>query len=167
MPVRPQSECSQKAAVSVSEAASLCGLSRTHFHALIKDAVFPPPCYDLRTRKPFYPREVLEECLRVRQTNVTTDGRVVLFYQRRQQPTRAPATPGRRARASAATSVSPASPTRHGPLVDGLRSLGLAATTDEQVDDALGICFPSGVGVASEGEVLRTLWRHLRRSQAV
>jgi len=167
MPVRPQSETSQKAAVSVSEAALLCGLSRTHFHALIKDSVFPPPCYDLRTRKPFYPRELLEECLRIRQTNVTTEGRVVLFYQRRQQPTRASAAPSRRSRPSAATSTTPTLPSRHGPLVDGLRSLGLASTTDVQVDDALGVCFPNGVGSASDGEVLRTLWQHLRRSIVV
>jgi len=164
MPVRPQSESSQKAAVSVSEAAALCGLSRTHFHALIKDAVFPPPLYTLMTRKPFYSREILEECLRIRRTNVTAEGRVVLFYERRQQPTR---TPTRRTPSSTAAVSTPVAPARHGPLVDGLRSLGLASTTDAQVDNAMGVCFPNGVGSASDGEVLRTLWQQLRRSQAV
>ena len=53
MPLRLH-ENSEKAAVTVSEAAALCGLSRTHFHSLIKAGVFPPPCYDIRTRKPLF-----------------------------------------------------------------------------------------------------------------
>jgi hypothetical protein len=160
MPVRQQSDLSEKAAVSVSEAAARCGLSRTHFHALVKNGVMPPPCYDLKTRKPFYTRELLDECLRIRRTNVSFDGRICLFYQRRQ-----PSGPGRQPLASRRSSV--AAPAPHAELIEGLRAMGLGSVSDGRIDDGLRICFPNGVGSTSEGEVLRSLWQHLRRSQAV
>jgi hypothetical protein len=165
MPVRNQSDSSEKAAVSVSEAAALCGLSRTHFHALIKSGIMPPPCYDLK-RKPLYPRELLDECLRIRRTNQTADGRYVLFYQPRQRQSglSPQARPSRRSNAAASTA---AAHTRHAELVEGLRSLGLASVSDRHVDDAIRVCFPNGIGSASEGEVLRSVWQQVRRSQAV
>lgn len=165
MPVRPASDSCEKAAVSVSEAAARCGLSRTHFHALIKSGTMPAPCYDLTTRKPFYPRELLEDCLRIRRTNVAWDGRICLFYQPRQQPSSQPAHVSRQRRRAAAATIAVA-PDRHAELIEGLRSLGLAAT-DGHVEDALRVCFPNGIGSTSEGEVLRSLWQQLRRSQAV
>jgi hypothetical protein len=166
MPVRHQSDSSEKAAVSVSEAAALCGLSRTHFHALIKSGIMPPPCYDMITRRPFYPRELLDDCLRIRRTNQTADGRYVLFYQPRQRQSgpSPQARPSRRSNAAASTAATPA---RHAELVEGLRSLGLASVTDGHVDAALRVCFPNGVGATSEGEVLRSVWQQVRRSQAV
>src|SRR4051794_19963200 len=124
MPARPPSDSCEKAAVSVSEAAARCGLSRTHFHALVKSGIMPPPCYDLKTRKPFYTRELLEECLRIRRTNVAHDGRLILFYERRQ-----PSGAGRQLvpsrRRSVATTA--AAPARHPELIEGLRALGLAS----------------------------------------
>lgn len=124
----------------------------------------PPPCYDLKTRKPFYTRELLDECLRIRRTNVAFDGSLCLFYQRRP-----PSNPGRQPMSSRRSSVAAtaAAPARHAELIEGLRALGLASVSDGNVDDALRVCFPNGVGSTNEGEVLRSLWQHLRRSQAV
>jgi hypothetical protein len=150
----------------VSEAAARCGLSRTHFHALAKSGIMPPPVYDLNNRKPFYTRELLEDCLRIRRTNVAWDGRLVLFYQsRRQTSIQTPQASRQRRHAGAATAA--VAPVRHAELIEGLRALGLASVSDGHVDDALRVCFPNGVGSTSEGAVLRNLWQHLRRSQAV
>jgi hypothetical protein len=162
MPARTQSEICEKAAVSVSETASRCGLSRTHFHALIKNGIMPPPCYDLKTRKPFYTREILDDCLRIRRTNVAFDGSLCLFYQRRQ-----PTIPMRRAMGSRRGAAMAVTIARHTELLEGLRVMGLATISDGHVDDALRVCYPDGVGSTSEGEVLRSLWQHLRRSQGV
>lgn len=166
MPVRTPSDSCEKAAVSVSEAAGRCGLSRTHFHALIKSGVMPPPCYDLLTRKPFYPRELLDECLQIRRTNVAYDGRICLFYQPRRQPN-AQSSRAVRPRRGSTLGTTASAPAHHAALIEGLRSLGLASVTEGHVEDALRACFPNGLGSASEGEVLRALWQHVRRSQAV
>ena len=62
---------------------SLAGLSRQRFHQLMKQGVFPPPVYDIHTRRPHYTEEMQNVCLSVREKNVGINGRVVLFYSRR------------------------------------------------------------------------------------
>jgi len=52
-----------KAAVSVSEMARIVGLSRSRFYGLVNEGVFPPPVYDLRTRRPFYDLDLQQRCL--------------------------------------------------------------------------------------------------------
>src|SRR5581483_2594854 len=73
-----------KAAVSVSDMARLVGLSRQRFHELMKVGVFPRPQRDKPSGRPFYDAEGQQRCLEVRRRNCGVNGRVVLFYARRQ-----------------------------------------------------------------------------------
>src|SRR5207237_1482345 len=83
MPARPQPDSTLKAAISVSEMAARCQLSRGRFHELVRAGVMPYPQYDLRTRRPLYTRDLQDACMNVRATNVGIDGRYVVFYASR------------------------------------------------------------------------------------
>lgn len=154
MPARVQTESNLKAVVSVSEIARMIGLSRSHFHALMKSGVMPLPVYCLHTRRPMFTRELQQECLLVKETNIGIDGRYVCFYAPRQRET-----PAQRSNRRQRPVVE-----RHAELLGGLRSLGIGDITDSQADAALRHCFPQGVNGIDDGQVLRAVWQHLRRS---
>ena len=158
MPARSTPETSQRAAISVSDMARRCGLSRSHFNLLIRTGVMPQPLYSLHNRRPFYDAEYQEMCLRVRATNIAIDGRYVVFYDRRNVNAPA-ATPARTSRRAAPPQVEACAE-----LLEGLRALGLTDATAARVDAAVRACYPSGHDGIDEGEVLRSLWRHLRRA---
>ena len=71
-----------KQAVTVSEMARMCGLSRARFYQLIGTA-FPYPVYSVSTRRPFFDQELQKVCLEVRRRNCGIDGKPILFYSRR------------------------------------------------------------------------------------
>ena len=55
--------------------AKLVGLSRQRFHQLMKEGVFPPPVYDIATRRPHYTEEMQQVCMTVgRRTSASTGG---------------------------------------------------------------------------------------------
>lgn len=138
----------QKAAVSVVEMARLVGLSRRRFYQLV-GKTFPFPIYDVATRRPFYPPDLQQVCLEVRQRNCGIDGKPVMFYARRQEI--APSKPGR------------ARNSQYADLMDGLKALGLVNVTTAQVNEAMKVLYPSGVKDMNESEVLRAVFLHLKR----
>jgi hypothetical protein len=144
---------SAKAVVSISEMARMVGLSRARFYQLIGTAV-PWPVYDVATRRPFYDEELQQVCLEVRRRNVGIDGKAILFYSRRTDG--APMPKPKKA-------IKPPKDDRHDDLLDGLRSLGLTTATTAQVVEAVKELYPHGVDGTNHGEVLRTVFLHLRR----
>lgn len=56
-------------------------LSRSRFHVLVRAGVFPEPRRDVG-RRPYYPTDLIERCLEVRQTGVGANGQVVMFNRR-------------------------------------------------------------------------------------
>jgi hypothetical protein len=80
---------------------------------------------------------------------VGVNGEYVIFYERQ------------------ATSMKPEgakSKADHFSLIEGLRSLGIATVTHEQIEAALDVCFPKGTTGQDESNVLRVVFRHLKRS---
>jgi hypothetical protein len=148
-----------KGAISVTEMAAMLGLSRGHLHALIRQGVFPCPLYCITTRRPFFVAEQQQQCLQIRATNIGANGRFVLFYGPRSDDGSQPHT-----RRSRRNGTPPATPQTV--LVEGLKALGLTAVSEQQVASALSACYPGGVGGVEQGEILRTLWRHIRSSNA-
>jgi hypothetical protein len=133
--------------------AKMLGLSRSRFYELIVKGVFVPPVYSLATKKPFFPREIQETNLKVRAEQVGFNGEFVLFQERRSVPQEAPAgAPSRRRDGRAAG------------LVQSLKSLGLDSVDRAAVERALAACYPSGTDGHDDATVLRTIYRHLRRS---
>jgi len=143
--------------MSPSQVASAVGLSRQRFHQLMTQGVFPPPVYDVHTRRPYYTEEMMKVCLSVKEQNVGINGRVVLFYAARRSgvpPKKQIKTHGSR---------SPARPPKHSGLIEGLRGLGLTTVTEQQVEVALQKLYSNGTTCVGEGEVLRTIFVHLMR----
>lgn len=151
MPAQNISSFRLRAAVSVTAMAKAVGLSRSRFYDYVKRGVFPWPVYSLATRRPFYTADMQQDIIEARQTGIGCNGEFVVFYERRlppamhQQATRCTAHPG---------------------LIEQIKSLGLAAVTQPQVDEAITLLYPNGTSAVNEDTVLRTVYRHLRRSIA-
>jgi hypothetical protein len=141
--------------ISVSSMARQLRLSRSRLYDLIQQGVFLPPVYSVKTRRPMFPREIADMNLLVRQTHRGVDGSPVIFNQPRTPS--APPTTSTGARR-------PAQGEYHSGLVASLKRLGLEGVTSAQVGEALGVCYPGGTQGTEDGEVLRRVYRHLRRS---
>lgn len=148
-----------KAAVSVAEMARMVGLSRARFYQLMNAGTFPKPDYDGRTNRPHYTEELQRRCLEVRRRNCGVDGRPVLFYARGHKPP----TQHKPTRPATARTPKPTKPDDHADLLDGLTALGMTAATADQVKAALAATYPSGVGRADQGDVLRAVFLFLKR----
>ena len=145
--------CVRKEAVSIVEMAKAVGLSRSRFYQLLGSA-FPFPIYDVMTRRPFFSPELQEQCLDVRRRNLGINGKAVLFHRRRGQAT--PAVPKKRSR-------SVPDDGRCKDLLKGLRSLGLAGVSSQQVQAAL-----KELGVSGDGnQLLKAVFLHLKQRQDV
>lgn len=145
---RPMGE-QTKAAVSVAEMSRMVGLSRGRFYQLIGSA-FPYPVYNVFTRRPFYDQEAQELCLEVRRRNCGINGKPILFYCRHAPK----AAPKKRNVQNL-----------NAELLDGLKSLGLTATS-AQVEAAIKTLFPKGIDGRDQSEVIRSVFIHLKAQGA-
>ena len=151
-----------EAAISVTTMANRCGLSRARFYELIATGIMPQPCYCLHTRRPLYPRDLIEACLQVRTSNIGVNGRYILFYRNRPSEFDVVAQPRpRRARSNLALDD------RIPALREGLVSLGMASVSDAQIVSALASAFPTGTNNLDQGAVLASVFRLLRSPQGV
>ena len=119
-----------KQAVTVTEMARMCGLSRARFYQLIGSA-FPYPVYNVSTRRPFFDEDLQKVCLEVRRRNCGIDGKPILFYSRRLD------LPAPKKQISTGRSTSPKNDAKHTNLIAGLAGLGLSGVTEQQVEAAL------------------------------
>jgi hypothetical protein len=147
-----------KSSVSVAEMSRMVGLSRTRFHQLVKEGVFPSPIYSIHTKHPFFTEEMQAVCLEVRRRNCGIDGRAVLFYARRF------GTPNPKPAKKKATPVKANG--QFNELVEGVRCLGLTTVTTAQVESAVRKCFPNGRGGVDDGAVLRAVFLHIKRQNS-
>ena len=145
-----------KAVVSIAEMARMVGLSRARFYQLM-GTTFPLPRYTVSTKRPFYDEELQNLCLEVRRRNCGIDGKPVLFYAKRIGTTI------RKPRKVTPTPPPPKVEAHHDDILDGLRSLGLAAATLPQVTAAVKELYPAGVKNESRGQVLRAVFLRLKR----
>ena len=139
-----------KKAVSVAEMARMVGLSRARFYQLIGTA-FPYPVYDVSTRRPLYDEEAQQIILEVRKRNCGIDNKPILFYARH-----APrAAPKKRPVHVRNLNIE---------LIDGLKSLGVNAS-NVQVEVAVQKLFPRGIDGLDQGEVIRSVFIHLKQQE--
>src|SRR4051794_1197172 len=96
-----------KVAATVREVCRLVRLSKARFYELQQAGVFPPPVYDLRTRRPHYTEELQRLCVQIRETGLAANGQPVIFYQQRRQYSRPKRTRNAKATASVPTSGLP------------------------------------------------------------
>ena len=145
-----------KVVVSVTEMARMVNLSRGRFYELVKAGIMPGPIKCSRTCRPLFTRELQQQALAVRETNVGVDGQYVCFYAQRQP--RAVPLPRQ-------TAQEPKPTPNAEPLADvlqGLRELGMDGVPTSAVASAVAECFPGGTSGVDDGVVLRSVWSHLR-----
>jgi hypothetical protein len=151
-------ESCPKTVCSVSELAKALKLSRGRFYQLIERGAFPPPIYDLKTRRPYYTLELQQICHEVRSTNIGYDGRPILFYtpRRKKETSESPAF-------SAEKRKKAVSNPQYQELADALANMGLSNVNSQQIQDALTVLFPGqNVNALDHGLVIRQLFRHFK-----
>jgi hypothetical protein len=161
VPVQPIPQPT-KAYVSLSELAEdVLGLSRARVYELIERGALPTPIYDIRTRRPMFNAELIHQARTVRQTGVGIDGSAVIFYRReRTMAISSPSTPARARRRGQMPQ-----PNRYAELVANLQGLGIEHADNRTVGEAVAQCFPNGLDGQQESEVIRIIFRHLRRRE--
>lgn len=131
-----------KAAISVSSLCRLLKMSRSQFYWHVKRGTFHAPLYLASNKRPYFTASMVEDNLKARESGVGVNGEYVIFYERRPSRTQAD----------------------HSALLEGLRTLGLGTVTPDQLEATLQACFPKGTNGQDEANVLRTVFRHLKRS---
>lgn len=137
-----------KAVCSVTKLAGKLGLSRARFYQLQKMGVFPAPVYCIRTKRPFYPLDLQQECLNIRKTGIGHNGQPILFYGSRQD--KSGKSGSRQDR-------------KHEELAGILRQMGLIVAPNK-VKTAIEILYPDKLAQHPvEGKVIRDLFRYFEQ----
>lgn len=153
MTAKTMSDDRIKAAISVSKMCELFSMSRSQFYWHVRKGTFHPPL-KLSNGRPYYNASQVEDNLKAREMGIGVNGEFVIFYER-SEPTDGP-------------SQKPAKPNAdYTELTDGLQLLGLTGVTAAVVEKAMAECFPKGAAGQDENDILRTVFRHLKRSGAV
>ena len=142
---------SMKSAVTVTEMAEMCLISRSRFYDLIEAGVFPKPVQHPSTKRPMYDRGLQEKCLEIRQACIGMNGLPVLFNRR----------PKKTAQPRPQRKPEPEKSPEHPELLDALKGLGLGATP-HAVAEAVAILFPGGLAGLDPGDVIRKVFMHLQ-----
>jgi len=134
-----------KAVCSVTEMAKKLGLSRARFYQLQKMGVFPRPVYCTRTKRPFYPLDLQQQCIRTRKTGIGHNGQPLVFYSLRKDKSQCwPHLDYKQ-------------------LTDILRQMGLNVKLNT-VSNSVKDLYPKGLpSHTDEGTVIRDLFRYLRQ----
>jgi hypothetical protein len=140
-----------EAVCSVREMADRLHLSRPRFYQLLKLDVFPPPVYCSYTKRPFYPLELQNRCLHIRETGIGQNGKPVLFYSPRKKKK------GRRPQKAENEGVE-----HFKSLSTSLKELGIKVTII-QVQNALETLFPEGLPKdRDDSSIIPTLFKYFR-----
>ncbi|MFC1675952.1 helix-turn-helix transcriptional regulator [Planctomycetota bacterium] len=133
-----------KAICSISELAKRLGLSRARFYQLQKIGVFPMPLYCIRTKRPFYPLDLQQQCIRIRKTGIGHNGQLVIFYNRQKDKSQNQPDSGCKQ------------------LRDTLKQMGLNVTLNT-VENAIKTLYPRGLSSDTNKNIIaRDLFRYLR-----
>lgn len=151
-----------KALISLSEMAEQLGMSRGHFYTMVEEGFFLSPIFLIRNKRPCFTAEMAERNRLAKEFGIGVDGSTRIFYRRRRAEIGAAgpvqATSSSRRRQTAGNQFTE--------MVGTLAALGLTATSD-QVALAVADLFPQGVETFEESDVIRAIFRHLRRSESV
>lgn len=144
-----------KAAITVSKMCELLGMSRSGFYGHVKKGTFHAPL-KLSNGRPYYNASQVEDNLKARELGIGVNGEYVLFYERNAEVSKRPTE----------TSAKPKLKQDHTDLIEGLSALGLTGLTNSTVTEAVEYCYPNGTASEDENDVLRAVFRHLKRSGA-
>ena len=140
-----------KAAISVSSQCKLLKMSRSQFYAHVRKGTFHTPL-KLPNGRPYYNASQVEDNLKAREMGIGVSGEYVIFYERGEPCGAGPTKPTAKPKAD------------YTDLIESLSSLGLTGLTVAVVEKAVAECFPKGMADQDEPNILRTVFRHLKRA---
>jgi len=146
---------SLKAAVSVSEMAEMCSVSRSRWYELVAAGVFPPPVILPPMKRPVYDRTLIEKCLEIRQTGIGMSGAPVVFNRKSKN------TKPAKSIAKQPVKEQPPDPLLE-PILDAVKALGVT-TTAQAVNEAVVALYPNGIADQDQGDVIRKTFLYLQR----
>lgn len=149
MNVNTMNERRPRAAITVSRMCSQLEMSRSQFYWHVKRGTFHAPLR-LSNGRPYFNASQVEDNLKARELGIGVNGEFVIFYEKSETPPKPKATPASKADYTA--------------LLENLQALGLNGLTTKQVADAVNACYPKGTTGEDENDILRTIFRHLKRT---
>lgn len=156
MSVGTMTDNQPKAAITVSRMCSLLGMSRSQFYWHIKKGTFHEPLR-LSNGRPYFNASQVEDNVKAKELGIGVNGEYVLFYARDNEPKSPVSKPIEK----------PKPKQDFTELLDGLSSLGLSGLTTTAVAVAVEHCYPQGTDGHDENDILRTVFRHLKRAGSV
>lgn len=139
-----------KAAISSSQMARLLKMSRSQFYTHVRKGTFHAPL-KLPNGRPYYNASMVEDNLKAREMGIGVNGQYVIFYDRSEPCSAGPPKPQTKPKANYAD------------LIESLQSLGLTGVTTAAVEKAVAECYSKGTAGQDEHDILRTVFRHLKR----
>jgi predicted DNA-binding transcriptional regulator AlpA len=140
-----------KAAISVSSQCKLLRMSRSQFYWHVRKGTFHAPL-KLPNGRPYYNASQVEDNLKAREMGIGVGGQFVMFYERAEPSGGGPTKPTAKPKAD------------YTDLIESLQALGLTGLTTVAVEKAVADCYPKGTAGLDEHDILRTVFRHLKRS---
>ena len=144
---------SLKAVCSVIEMIRTLELSPARFYQLLERGIFPPPIYDLRTKRPFYNFELQQACLEVRESNLGFNGQYCLFYSKRHTK--------QEANSEKSCRKSKGQNSLLDEFAQTLCRMGLTVDA-AKVGTAIERLYPEGIEGKDHGIIVRDLFRHFK-----
>lgn len=143
-----------KAAITVSQMAELCEISRSRWYELVDAKVFPAPVVLLPIKRPVYDRTLIEKCLQIKESGIGLSGSPVVFNRKLKKvwSTKQKATPPAK-RQTGAPLIEP--------IFDAVKALGLT-TTMLAVTDAVAAIYPTGIEGQDQGDLIRKTFLYLQ-----
>ena len=142
---------SMKSAVTVTEMAEMCQISRSRFYDLIESGVFPKPVQHPSTKA----RCMTEDCRKsVWKSDRPASGLTAC-------PSCSTASRRKPAQPRPLRKPEPEKAPDHADLIDALKGLGLTASA-QAVAEAVATLFPGGLAGLDHGDVIRKVFLHLQ-----
>ena len=151
MSARTMNDDRIKAAISVSKMCELLFMSRSQFYWHVRKGTFHAPL-KLPNGRPYYNASMVEDNLKARELGIGVNGGYVIFYERGEPSGTGPTKPTAKPKVDCTE------------LIDSLSSLGLTGLTVAAVEKAVTECYPKGMADHDEPNILRTVFRHLKRA---
>ena len=147
-------------AISVSEMARRLQISRSRLYQLINDGFFLPPVYDIQTKRPYYLGDMIQRNLDAKNKNVGINGQILIFYPPRINTLKRKPKICKNDNQNTSNSCS-----NHVEILDTLKSLGVELSS-KKFNEALNECFPDGIENLDQDEVIRTVFRFIKRQNS-
>jgi hypothetical protein len=149
--------------VDCTSMAKLMRVSRSRLYQLIDAGIVLSPVYLIANRRPVFTKDMALRNLQVKERNVGVNGQVIMFYASRQSCSSAakPRTsPVEKVREEKMTTPKIQ---KHSQIMEDLEALGMDNIKAEQLEEAIQKCFPTGVEDVSDDEILRSVFRFMKR----